>query len=319
MTMAIEDLQRTQAAHRRMFQLAKQGKLDRPEACGWCSQPGGLKWLFLDYKMPLDSVAWLCPTCWRNPDVRSAIRNQKQEMIMATQRGTFASWLALQGSRPQSDPIGWLARAWDSFAGDSRPRLSSPVSIGKFLSEHGSQETAWQNGLAEAVEAATIAYREAGQAPAGEQPSPPADGEQLEIPLAGHDAPGDVAQMRTGDLAMADDLAEHAGDSARDTMVMGQMITYLMRAVDQLQAQAGLVLQMLAVSNPAAAQVLIEQTSAAQLASSEVLVDEPSLPQNLAHEIAERNGWLAHQGPVTLAGGFEQWWDAAQPTGDGDG
>jgi hypothetical protein len=237
---------------------------------------------------------------------------QKQEMIMMAPRETFAGWLARQADRPQGDPIGWLAGAWGSYAGPERPRLSSPVSIGKFLSEQGSSAADWQAYLNQAVEAATIAYREAGQ-----QPSQPADGEQLAMPI------DRLPEQHAADMDMADgpghqmplvDLSAPA--AAAGDVVDGPGVVRMM--VD-LQLQLGLVMQMLAASNPAAAQVLLAQlgTEEGHDAAQEVIADQ--VTRSHAHEIAERNGWLA-QPAQTMAGGFETWWNAAEPgAGESDG
>lgn len=71
---------------------------------------------------------------------------------------TFQSWLNDQTVRPDSDPVGWLARLWKSHETD-RPRMSSPVSIGRFLEDQADGDEA-RGHVTEAVRAATVAYRD---------------------------------------------------------------------------------------------------------------------------------------------------------------
>lgn len=313
--------QKLRLAHHQMYQKQARGTLAIPEDCDGCGQPSSeLRWYFTEIVKSISrmhkTAAWLCPSCWQDRDVRSAIKIQKQEMIMMAPRGTFATWLAHQSDRPQNDPIGWLAGAWASFSGPDRPRLSSPVSIGRFLSEHGSDATDWQAYLGQAVEAATIAYRAAAESPAGEQQlSLPADdasaaegpgADQLTDALADHGGP------QLPFIHMAADAAEQAdADRTAD-------ISVIMAMLGQLQAQLGLIMQMLAVSHPAAAELLLSNlaTDAEPMLPPSPPVSQPDgdFSQNLAHEIAERNGWLAQ--PPAMTGGFETWWNAADPAGD---
>lgn len=70
---------------------------------------------------------------------------------------SFQIWLQNQEPLGNGDPVGWLALRWRSFEGN-RPRLSSPVKIGAFLSDQAETEADRQAVLA-AVATATDRYR----------------------------------------------------------------------------------------------------------------------------------------------------------------
>lgn len=82
--------------------------------------------------------------------------------------GTFQQWLSEQTGRPQTDPVGWLARYWDSFR-DTRPRRSSPDSIERWLVDNAPDE-ATQHAVTTAVAEAKVAYRKRDEPAAGETP-----------------------------------------------------------------------------------------------------------------------------------------------------
>jgi hypothetical protein len=91
-------------------------------------------------------------------------------MIMAT----FQSWLADQLVRPETDPVGWLARQWKAHEGN-RPRVSSPTGIGRFLEEQAGEDQAAKGYVNEAVKAATTAYRERDAGPVVTRDGEPAN------------------------------------------------------------------------------------------------------------------------------------------------
>jgi len=236
-------------------------------------------------------------------------------MTMATTRGdrpTFAQWLgmAAQLTRPDDDPVGWLARQWKQLEGASRPKVSAPSGIARVLKQLSPDER-WQEGMAEAVTAAINAYRAGVQAQS----------------LADHQ--GSHAERQA--IQDADDLAGQLMAPVPPTSseqgwalpggVSAADATYLASQLDQLQAQLGIVMQMLAVSNPLAAQLLLdhvgaEDASAAEGPGAGQLTDA----QQVAASIAQANGWVPADQPPTPsaapAGGFEAWWGVAEPEPD---
>lgn len=237
---------------------------------------------------------------------------------MTAQRETFAAWLGHQGGRGPSDLVGWLAAAWGSFAGPDRPRLSSPVSISRYLHEHGSQDPAWQSGLDEAIETATQAYNAAQK-----QLSSAADGEAAHA--AGAITEDDLGGA-PGPVTMAGQLADaHPGPAMSlappelPDGISQADAQYLAHQLGQVEAQLGLIMQMLAVSSPAAASLLLEHLGdePAPIHTLDELPDGELVTeaQKQALMVAQQNGWLN-----TLPGGFAQWWETADPgAGDGNG
>jgi hypothetical protein len=261
--------------------------------------------------------------------------------MTTSSRGTFASWLAGQVTRPDTDPVGWLARLWKTREGPDRPKVSSPTGIVKYLKTL-SDDGEWLGFLDQAVQAAPEDYRAQVQAQS----------------LADHaprvmDAPGQVTELRTSDLAdqLQDQgevtLSPPAGayvqpEDTGPAGVGGQghvmdivdlptlpepSLSWLADQLMQLQAQVGLVMQMLAVSNPAAAEILLNQLAADAEAAEDSTSSAPIVMtegQQRAASIAQANGWVpADQPPMPSAapaGGFETWWGVADPAaGDGDG
>jgi len=254
---------------------------------------------------------------------------------MASSRGTFASWLGDQVTRPDTDPIGWLARQWKALEGPDRPKVSSPTGISRHLKTLR-DDTEWQGFLGQAINEATDAYRAQVQAQsladhqqAGDRMVPLSEvsavsrlQQEADARTKAMDAPGEVMELRTDDLAgqlMApvpptsseQGWALPGGVSAADA-------TYLAGQLDQIQSQLGIVMQMLAVSNPLAAQLLLdhvgaEDASAAEGPGAGQLTDA----QQVAASIAQANGWVPADQPPTPsaapAGGFEAWWGVAEP------
>jgi hypothetical protein len=164
---------------------------------------------------------------------------------------TFQTWLNDQTAREMTDPVGWLARLWDSHK-EHRPRLSSPDRIGAWLIEQTADEPT-QRGITQALGNAKTAYANLDtSAPAGRtltageqqaftemnEPAPDGSTEPPDAP-APAGPPGETLPVLPARQEGAQDPYRLTGDSGADLARIADHLglpPYQPASLDQLTA-----------------------------------------------------------------------------------